>query len=127
MVARKPLAEYMRLVHMEGCDIDRNIGMSPLAEHTVNKVMGQPKCDCGLDAARRRPNRNEMEIQCEQHFGEVSICCLVQLRHQIVIHSEWQEPRWVCAKCRSYLTGQFRFCNNDQFIRYLELAKGKMV
>ena len=54
MVNRKPLSEYMRPVHTEDCEIHRNVGMSPLAEHTVNQVMGHPKCDCGLEGALLR-------------------------------------------------------------------------
>ena len=123
MSNHNPLSEYMRLVHKEDCEINRNVGMSPLAEHTVNQVMGHPKCDCGLEEARQRPNRNEMDIQCEQHFGGLSVCCLVQLRHRVGISNEWQTPLWVCEKCRSHMPGQFRYCDNEEFIRHLALTK----
>lgn len=124
MVAKRPLADYMKPVHDDDCDLHRNDHMTALAEHTVNRVMGPPKCDCGLEAARRRPNRVGIDIQCQQHLGSVSVCRLVQLRHRVGISNEWQEPRWVCDACRSHMPGQFRYCDVEQFARHLALAEG---
>ncbi len=127
MVAKRPLAEYMKPVHDDACGIYRNDHMTPLAEHTVNQVMGLPKCNCGLDDARSRINRNEIDIQCQQHYGGVSVCRLVQLRHRVGIKNEWQEPRWVCENCRSHMPGQFRYCGQEQFDLELSLADGVVV
>ncbi len=127
MARKRPLADYMKPVHDDGCDIYRNDRMTSLAELTMNHVMGHPKCDCGLDNARTRLNRNEIDIQCEQHYGSVSVCRLVQLRHRVGIKNEWQEPRWVCDDCRSHLPGQFRYCGQEQFDQALALADGVVV
>lgn len=121
-MARKTLADYMKPVHKEDCGIFRNDHMTALAEHTVNQVMGPPKCDCGLEEARRRTNQKEIDIQCKQHYGSASVCRLIQLRHRVGVSNEWQEPRWVCENCRSHMPGQFRYCDEEQFVLHLTLV-----
>ncbi len=115
MARKRPLADYLKPVHDDECGIYRNDGMSALGKNTVNKVIGEPKCDCGLAEARRRPNRVGVDIQCQQHFGNTSVCRLVQLRHRVGISNEWQGPRWVCENCRNNMPGQFRYCDAEQF------------
>lgn len=124
MVHKRPLADYMKPVHDDDCGIHRNDSMTALAEHTVNQVMGEPKCDCGLDDAKKRINHNEIDIQCQQHYGRASVCRLVQLRHRPGIKNGWQPPRWVCENCRSHMPGQFRYCGQEQFDLHLALAEG---
>ena len=124
MVSKRTLASYMQAVHDEDCGIYRNDGMTALAENTVNHVMGEPKCDCGLEEARRRIKKHEVDIQCQQHLGGASVCRLVQLRHRVGLSNEWQEPRWVCDHCRSLMPGQFRYCDDEQFSLHLALAEG---
>ena len=50
----------------------------------------------------------EATTQCRYHFGTHTVCRRVQLRHRPGI-TEWQEPKWVCAPCRTYLAGLFRY------------------
>ncbi len=127
MTKKRPLTDYTKPVHDDDCGIRRDDGMTALATATVTQVMGPPKCDCGLEEARQRPNWNEVDIQCEQHFGGVSVCRLVQLRYRVGVSNEWQEPRWVCDHCRSLMPGQFRYCGQEQFEQHLALAEGVVV
>lgn len=50
-MAKKQIKDYLKPIHEDGCGIHRNVGMSTLAAHTVNQVMGKPRCDCGLEEA----------------------------------------------------------------------------
>lgn len=68
--------------------------------------------------------KQDTTIQCEQHYGQDSVCRLVQLRHRVGVSNAWQEPRWVCDHCRSLMPGQFRYCDEEQFNKYLALAEG---
>jgi len=46
--------------------------------------------------------------QCGYHFGMPTQCRMVQLTHRPGC-GEWQAPKWVCAPCRRYLRGLFRY------------------
>ncbi len=129
MVHKRPLADYMKPVHDDDCGIRRDDSpyATRLGTQTMIDVMGPPKCDCGLEDARTRINRNEIDIQCQQHYGGQSVCRLVQLRHRVGIKNEWQEPRWVCDHCRDLMPGQFRYCGQEQFDQALALADGVVV
>lgn len=129
MVSKRPLADYMKPVHDDECDIRRDDGpyVTALGVQTMTDVMGPPKCDCGLADAKQRISHNEIDIQCQQHYGGVSVCRLVQLRHRPGVKDMWQEPRWVCDHCRSLMPGQFRYCGQEQFDLALSLADGVVV
>ncbi len=122
---KRPLESYMQPVHDDDCDMRRDEGRSSGTRRVLARARGSARCTCGLDEARRRIKKHEVDIQCQQHFGSTSVCRLVQLRHRVGISNAWQEPRWVCANCRDLLPGQFRYCDDDQF--YLNLARAEGV
>lgn len=107
MVNKRPLSDYTKPVHDEDCGIYRNDGMSALGENTVNKVMGLPRCTCGLNEARGR-SPDETTIQCQYHYGTPTECRLIQLNHHPAA-GQWQAPMWMCAPCRTHVRGLFRY------------------
>ncbi len=48
------LKDYLVPRHKEGCNIYQNRGMSALAAHVMDQVVGPPKCDCGLAEVLKR-------------------------------------------------------------------------
>lgn len=56
----------------------------------------------------RPRTRGAVVTQCAYSFGPPTLCRMVQLRHRPG-SGEWQAPVWVCAACRRYLQGRFRY------------------
>lgn len=121
MVSKRTLKSYMQPVHDTDCGFPRDEEGQIYSAALPN---GPVRCTCGLDEARQRIEKHEVDIQCQQHYGGASVCRLVQLRHRVGISNEWQEPRWVCEGCRSHMPGQFRYCDEEQFNLHLALADG---
>lgn len=51
---KRPIKSYLKPVHDGDCGIRRNDHMSVLAAHSVNQVMGEPQCTCGLAEALKK-------------------------------------------------------------------------